>query len=229
MNVNENDDRLHPRFDMTAHDPTERGFSLKRWSQRKLEATRGSPEPVPASVPAPVPSPAPVAGEAPLGRAAHGVPAAVSTPVNAAVTALPPVESLTIDSDFSVFLRPKVDAALTRQALKQLFRDPHFNVMDRLDVYIDDYTQADPISADVVRTMVQSRYIFDPPKTRVNSNGVVEDVTDEVAEGVAPPDASPGTVAPVAPTNPEATKGPAPDDSALVPSMLPGRSEPAPR
>ena len=142
---------------------------------------------------------------------------------------MPPVESLTIDSDFSVFLQPKVDAALTRQALKQLFRDPHFNVMDRLDVYIDDYTQADPISADVVRTMVQSRYIFDPPKTRVNSDGVVEDVVDEVGEGVAPADAGPDTVAPVAPTNPEATPGPAPDHSAPAPSILPGSAEPAPQ
>jgi hypothetical protein len=53
---------------------------------------------------------------------------------------LPPVESLTIDSDFSAFLQPEVDETLKRQALKQLFRDPHFNVMDGLDVYIDDYS-----------------------------------------------------------------------------------------
>ena len=76
-----------------------------------------------------------------------------------------------------------------------MFRDPHFNE-DRFDVYIDDYTRG-PISADVVRTMVQSRYIFDPPKTRVNSHGVVEDVPDEVDEGVAPADAAADTLAPV--------------------------------
>jgi hypothetical protein len=29
-------------------------------------------------------------------------------------------------------------------ALKKLFTDPHFNVMDGLDVYIDDYGKPDP-------------------------------------------------------------------------------------
>jgi hypothetical protein len=96
---------------------------------------------------------------------------------------LPPVESLTIDSDFTRFLGPKIDESLKRRALKQLFRDPRFNVMDGLDVYIDDYSQPDPIAADVVREMVQGRYIFDPPKTRVNEQGVVEDVPSADADG----------------------------------------------
>jgi hypothetical protein len=48
---------------------------------------------------------------------------------------LPPVQSLTIDSDFSAFLQPEVDETLKRQALKQLFRDPRFNVMDGLRVH----------------------------------------------------------------------------------------------
>ena len=103
---------------------------------------------------------------------------------------LPPIESLTIDSDFSAFLQPKVDEALKRQALKQLFRDPHFNVMDGLDIYIDDYTQPDPISPDIVRQMVQGRYIFNPPPTRINAQGYVEDVpADELAalDGEAKP------------------------------------------
>jgi predicted phosphate transport protein (TIGR00153 family) len=32
-----------------------------------------------------------------------------------------------------------------REALRSLFQDPHFNVMDGLDVYIDDYSKPDPI------------------------------------------------------------------------------------
>jgi hypothetical protein len=63
--------------------------------------------------------------------------------------------------------------------LKQLFRDPHFNVMDGLDVYIDDYSKPDPIDPDIVRQMVQGRYIFDPPPTRINAQGHVEDVPAE--------------------------------------------------
>jgi hypothetical protein len=92
---------------------------------------------------------------------------------------LPPVESLTFDSDFAPYFQPQVDAALQRQALKRLLRDPHFNVMDGLDIYIDDYTKSDPIPPEIVREMVQGRYIFDPPPTRINAQGHVEDVPPE--------------------------------------------------
>jgi hypothetical protein len=95
---------------------------------------------------------------------------------------LAPVESLTFDSDFAPYFQPQVDAVLKRQALKQLLRDPRFNVMDGLDVYIDDYSQPDPIPPEIVREMVQGRYIFDPPPTRINAQGHVEDVPpDELA------------------------------------------------
>ena len=58
---------------------------------------------------------------------------------------LPPIESLTTDSDFSPFMKPDVDPGVRRAALKVLLRDPRFNVMDRLDTYIDDYSQPDPL------------------------------------------------------------------------------------
>jgi hypothetical protein len=38
-----------------------------------------------------------------------------------------------------------VDESLRRKALKSLFQDPRFNVMDGLDVYIDDYSKPDPL------------------------------------------------------------------------------------
>src|SRR4029453_16375692 len=95
---------------------------------------------------------------------------------------LPPVESLTFDSDFAPYFQPKVDAAPQRPGVKQLLRNPHFNVMDGLDVYIDDYSKPDPIPPEIVREMVQGRYIFDPPPTRINAQGHVEDVPpDELA------------------------------------------------
>jgi hypothetical protein len=52
---------------------------------------------------------------------------------------------LSFDSDFAAFMKPDVDATLRRQALKTLLNDPRFNVMDGLDVYIDDYSLADPL------------------------------------------------------------------------------------
>lgn len=82
--------------------------------------------------------------------------AAPATPV----PELPPIESLTAESDFSVFMHPKVDPKLRRAALKKLFSDPHFNVMDGLDVYIDDYTKSDPIPEEMLAQMVQMQNLF---------------------------------------------------------------------
>ena len=52
---------------------------------------------------------------------------------------LPPIESLTPDSDYRAFFHPKVNDDVRRAALKKLFGDPHFNV------YIDDYSKSEPI------------------------------------------------------------------------------------
>jgi hypothetical protein len=60
---------------------------------------------------------------------------------------LPPVDTLTFESDFSPYLQPKVAEDVKRAALKTLFSDPRFNVMDGLDTYIDDYTLPDPMPA----------------------------------------------------------------------------------
>jgi Protein of unknown function (DUF3306) len=98
-----------------------------------------------------------VAPVAPIAAQDASVPIAAVPPVPAAAieTPLPPVESLTIDSDFTAFLQPKVDEALKRQALKKLFADPRFNVMDGLDVYIDDYTKSDPIPPDILERLMK--------------------------------------------------------------------------
>ena len=58
-------------------------------------------------------------------------------------------------------------------------RDPRFNVMDGLDVYIDDYSKPDPIAPEVLAQLNQLKYLFDPPKTRVNAQGHVEDVPED--------------------------------------------------
>lgn len=73
---------------------------------------------------------------------------------------LPPVESLSIDSDYSGFFHPEVDEDLRRSALRKLFSDPHFNQMDGLDVYIDDYTLSDPIPPEMINQLVQYTNLF---------------------------------------------------------------------
>ena len=48
-------------------------------------------------------------------------------------------------------------------AMKKLFTDPHYNIMDGLDIYIDDYSKADPIPESMLRQMVGAKLlkIFD--------------------------------------------------------------------
>jgi hypothetical protein len=114
---------------------------LNRWSRRKHAARRGEtlPEPAPPAPVAEAPPPVP--------------PAPAVEPAE-----LPPVESLQgLESEYRDFLRPDVDPATRSAALKKLFGDPHFNQMDGLDVYIDDYTKADPIPAAMLRALNQAR------------------------------------------------------------------------
>lgn len=61
--------------------------------------------------------------------------------------------------DFSAFMKPDVDPAVQQAALKKMFTDPHFNTMDGLDIYIDDYSKPDPLSAGMLKRMVQSEML----------------------------------------------------------------------
>ena len=53
---------------------------------------------------------------------------------------MPPIDSLTPDSDYKGFLSPGVSDDLRRLALRKLFHSPEFNVVDGLDDYDGDYT-----------------------------------------------------------------------------------------
>jgi plastocyanin len=85
------------------------------------------------------------------GGAAEGGPVAAPAPVREAGATempLPPIESLEgLRSDYTAFFQQPVAEDLRRAALKKLFADPHFNQMDMLDVYVDDYTQFEPLPA----------------------------------------------------------------------------------
>ncbi len=119
-----------------AHDD---GDFLRRWARRKRAVAA-----------------------APAAKAA--MPAA-KTPEAAAAPQLPPLDSLTFESDFKAFMHSKVEESIKRAALKKLFSDPRFNVMDGLDTYIDDYTKADPIPDEMLATLEHARRtLFGPPK-----------------------------------------------------------------
>ena len=79
---------------------------------------------------------------------------------------LPPLDSLTFESDFKAFMHSKVEEGVKRAALKKLFSDPRFNVMDGLDTYIDDYTKAEPITEELLAQIEHARraLVLPPPE-----------------------------------------------------------------
>jgi hypothetical protein len=135
---------------------------LARWSRRKAEAR--TERAAPASAPAAPDAPPVEASAAQQARsqqtAAEAAPArdrtspdttardqkAASTApqvephANEPAVALPDLDQLDQDSDYSAFLAPGVDANLRRRALRKLFHSPKFNVFDGLDTYRDDFT-----------------------------------------------------------------------------------------
>ncbi len=187
---------------MTAEDPPppER-FSLSRWSRRKHAAARDARQ---EAAPAAAAMPRAPETVAPAAAAAPTIAAEASAP-----PPLPPVESLGFDSDFAPFMQPKVDEGTKRAALKKLFGDPRFNVMDGLDVYVDDYTKPDPLPAGMLDKLAK----------------VYDALTgDEApAEVAAKSEASPPATEPVAaaaPTLPEAAATPT-VEAPLTPSLSP--------
>ena len=83
------------------------------------------------------------------------------------------VQTLTKDSDYTQFMAGEVAPEVKNAAMKKLFTDPHFNVMDRMDVYIDDYGQPDPLPKAMLRQMASAKFLNlfedddDEKKTRI--------------------------------------------------------------
>jgi len=129
---------------------------LSRWSRKKAgltEETTSAPSTAPiAKVPEPL-----------LEEANKEANQATSAPDLVQQPPPPTIEDVEkIDvkaPDFSAFMRPDVDPLVQQAALKKMFSDPHFNVMDGLDIYIDDYTKSDPIPLDMLKRMQQSELL----------------------------------------------------------------------
>jgi len=200
---------------------TPESFSLTRWSRRKLEAARAeTPELVPAAVP-----PAAVA-LVPAAATAPDTPDATTPAAYDGAAALPPIESLTQDSDFSAFMQPKVDEALKRAALKKLFTDPHFNVMDGLDIYVGDYTQADPMPVGMLEKLGK---VYGMAKEAVadadaapDGASIVEADVDAPEVASAPATATEEHPPPPAASDPGASPAlPTPEAQATLPLLAP--------
>jgi Protein of unknown function (DUF3306) len=121
---------------------------LSRWSRLKSAANKSegviSPTPI-----APV-----AAGESGEVVAPESTPAEDPLKVE-----LPNAADLTPDSDFTPFMQSGVDSVDRNAALKKLFTDPHYNQMDGLDIYIDDYGKPDPIPEEMLKRLMASKFL----------------------------------------------------------------------
>jgi hypothetical protein len=63
-------------------------------------------------------------------------------------------------TDLTALLREELSDAVRKQTLKAIFADPHFNIMDGLDTYIDDYSISEPIPPEMMAMLNQARFLF---------------------------------------------------------------------
>ena len=132
------------------------GF-FDRWSRGKQQARAGEvpgePEQPQAEaspdqlVAAPTVEPETPSGQSPV----DGV---ETTPLT-----LDDVKALQIDSDFRPFVSQDVSPEVRNAAFRKLFSDPHFNVMDGLDTYIDDYSKPSPLPEGALRQMASAKFL----------------------------------------------------------------------
>lgn len=117
---------------------------------------------------------------------------------------LTPLDKLTFDSDYRGFFHPKVDEGMRRAALKKLFSDPRFNVMDGLDVYIDDYSKSDPIPAAMLAQLVQAQKILGWAKEDEEKRKEEERLRQAAAQPALESPAAPSAASEVQPGAPDA-------------------------
>mgnify|MGYP003592368222 CR=1 FL=1 len=174
-----------------AEEPT--GF-LGRWARRKNDALQGKPLQEPAIAAKPVPLA--VAGAQTVSTTAAAQAAgSLKEPPEAPATAQPAekllsledVKTLTQESDFTPFMARNVGPEVRNAAMKKLFADPQFNVMDGLDIYIDDYSKSDPIPESMLRQMTSAKFLnlFEEEEDVENNKSQEASQTSAVAPGDA--------------------------------------------
>lgn len=95
--------------------------------------------------------------------------------------ALPPVDSVTPDSDFAGFMHPKVKDELRRLALKRLFSDPHFNVPDPFEPFSGDWT-GEALPPEMLKNLNQARTLLFDEQEKKKAEGEEKPVEEPVAK-----------------------------------------------
>ncbi len=119
---------------------------------------------------------------------------------NETLPTLEDVLKLTKDSDYSAYVKPGIDPAVQQAAMQKLFSDPHYNIMDGLDIYIDDYSKPDPIPLEMLKQLNQSQLLglFKAPEeekdNQVNSNRDMQGNNQEQQTQNVLPDETPSDI-----------------------------------
>jgi Protein of unknown function (DUF3306) len=156
------------------------GF-LGRWARRKNDALQGKPLEEPAVVVPQVPLAVAAANAAVVPQAP---PANEEAPEPVRELSLDDAKLLTKDSDFKPFMASNVGPEVRNAAMKKLFADPHFNVMDGLDIYVDDYSISEPIPEAMLRHMTSAKFL------KIFDDDEGEDKEKAAAENPDNPDSS---------------------------------------
>ena len=198
------------------------GF-LGRWARRKTDVLQGKPLDEPGVPLEKVPVLASSASAAPANAVPEAAPV-VETPAPEKLLSLDDVKLLTQESDFRPFMARNVGPEIRNAAMKKLFTDPHYNVMDGLDIYISDYSIADPIPESMLRQMVGAKLlkIFDDEEDKSDENSALAPegkpappaaIDHQVTD--APDDAQTTPVLPAAATSVHGV----PSESVVVPAL----------
>lgn len=156
---------------------------LQRWARRKLEAEHTATESNSADM----------AGDKLEPRAP---------------AELPPVESLTLDSDFSGFMQPEVDTKTRAAALKKLFMTDHYRTMDMLDVYVDDYSAPELLPTELLTQLQHaSALLLKPEKAQAEAESSNPLLRESMAHEAQKERALDGSASEVSEEEPKALPG----------------------
>ncbi len=142
------------------------GF-LSRWAQRKQAVKAGLPLAEPPAKPVTLTKNTNLQEKPPVVQVSTAQEATnniADVQLQEVPAELPPptlddARALTTESDFKPFMAKNVSPEVKNAAMKKLFTDPHYNVMDMMDTYVDDYSKSDPIPDSMLREMVSVKFL----------------------------------------------------------------------
>lgn len=109
-------------------------------------------------------------------------------------TDMPPLDSLTEESDYTGFLSDKVSESLRRAALRKLFHSSAFNVIDELDDYAEDFTTFEALGDLVTAEMRHRLDIEARRQAERRQQDVAEPVSSDTSDPADPDDPLPTTL-----------------------------------